>query len=392
MKKLSAIIISIVLLLTLCACKKNGGDSASSVVSDSEAFVKPTDYAVVLSMKINPGFNIYIDSKNYVVGLEALNEDAKVVKQNTKSSTADIKSVMKSILTAAKDKGFLKDNAEINLKITELNNTQLNPSEILNDAASAVKNAANELKTTVTVNTADTTANGNEAQSNSPTESNTEQTASNNASSATQSTSSVHKHTYSKATCTEPAKCSCGATTGSALGHSWKAATCQAPKTCKTCNITEGAKANHTFENGKCTVCGLLNILNPKTNIKLEEEYVAKVYNTYDENSIYAPGIAFYNDGGYGEGVYCLLLEANFSTEIVEGRNPVTYNGKKYYRQGGGMNPAYVEMTDTEIVITNDTNKIKMVLMGDGNLKVTSSNNKSYSTDTVLSISWNYLK
>ena len=120
MKKFSALILSLVLLLTLCACSKKGDDLSSSdtdltssAVSDSTAFVKPTDYAVVLSMKINPHFNIYLDSGNYVVGLESLNEDAETVKKSTKASVADINSVMKSILTAAKDTGFLKENIEI---------------------------------------------------------------------------------------------------------------------------------------------------------------------------------------------------------------------------------------------------------------------------------------
>ncbi len=34
--------------------------------------------------------------------------------------------------------------------------------------------------------------------------------------------STSHTHSYSKATCTKPATCSCGATTGSTLGHKWK--------------------------------------------------------------------------------------------------------------------------------------------------------------------------
>ena len=160
MKKFSALILSLVLLLTLCACSKKGDDLSSSdtdltssAVSDSTAFVKPTDYAVVLSMKINPHFNIYLDSGNYVVGLESLNEDAETVKKSTKASVADINSVMKSILTAAKDTGFLKENIEIDLEITELNNTELNEADILIEAATAVESSASGLGITVSVNT-----------------------------------------------------------------------------------------------------------------------------------------------------------------------------------------------------------------------------------------------
>lgn len=72
----------------------------------------------------------------------------------------------------------------------------------------------------------------------------------------------THDFTYSPATCTEPAKCSCGATSGNALGHQWISATCQAPKTCNRCKITEG-KADPTAHvdtdnNGRCDLCNAL--------------------------------------------------------------------------------------------------------------------------------------
>ncbi len=38
--------------------------------------------------------------------------------------------------------------------------------------------------------------------------------------------------------------------------HDWTDATCQAPKTCTVCGATEGEKAEHTYVNGICSVCG----------------------------------------------------------------------------------------------------------------------------------------
>ncbi len=69
-------------------------------------------------------------------------------------------------------------------------------------------------------------------------------------------TKPVHKHSYSKATCTEPAKCSCGATDGSALGHNWNKATCLKAKTCSRCGLSEGGVASHNYVNNVCTICG----------------------------------------------------------------------------------------------------------------------------------------
>ena len=39
--------------------------------------------------------------------------------------------------------------------------------------------------------------------------------------------------------------------------HDWKAATCEAAKTCSLCGKTEGEPADHTYENGVCTICGV---------------------------------------------------------------------------------------------------------------------------------------
>ncbi len=67
----------------------------------------------------------------------------------------------------------------------------------------------------------------------------------------------AHTHSYYDATCTAPAKCSCGATKGSALGHKWQEATCKAPKTCSVCKDVNGNKADHNYDNntGICSVC-----------------------------------------------------------------------------------------------------------------------------------------
>jgi len=73
-----------------------------------------------------------------------------------------------------------------------------------------------------------------------------------------------HTHSYSNATCTAPAKCSCGATKGSALGHKFSAATCTAPKKCSTCGATEGSALGHKYSSYKCTVCGAADPSAPK--------------------------------------------------------------------------------------------------------------------------------
>ncbi|MGM9663342.1 MAG: hypothetical protein ACI3XF_00740, partial [Eubacteriales bacterium] len=128
----------------------------------------------------------------------------------------------------------------------------------------------------------------------------------------------VHTHSYAPATCTKPATCSCGATTGTALGHIdtngdgicdrcntsfcqhvwspanatceqtktctkcgtvvaatghvWAAATCTSAKTCSVCGAKEGAALGHstTQVNGTsyyyCSRCGRADLIAHESN------------------------------------------------------------------------------------------------------------------------------
>ena len=69
-------------------------------------------------------------------------------------------------------------------------------------------------------------------------------------------TKAAHTHSFSSANCTQPQKCSCGATLGSALGHSYSSATCTSPKKCSRCGVTSGSALGHNYQNDKCTRCG----------------------------------------------------------------------------------------------------------------------------------------
>lgn len=72
----------------------------------------------------------------------------------------------------------------------------------------------------------------------------------------TTTTKAAHIHSFSSANCTQPQKCSCGATLGSPLGHSYSSATCTSPKKCSRCGTTSGSALGHNYKSGKCTRCG----------------------------------------------------------------------------------------------------------------------------------------
>lgn len=64
----------------------------------------------------------------------------------------------------------------------------------------------------------------------------------------------THTHTFSKATCVSPKKCTdCGAVSGKALGHTYSAATCTSPKKCTRCNATSGEALGHKYSAATCT-------------------------------------------------------------------------------------------------------------------------------------------
>lgn len=92
-------------------------------------------------------------------------------------------------------------------------------------------------------------------------------------SSTVESSELIHTHTYSKATCTEPAKCFCGATEGRALGHSFTAATCTEPKKCKTCGVTEGLALRHRFSEATCTSASVCTKCGISIGIALGHDY-----------------------------------------------------------------------------------------------------------------------
>ncbi|MBQ8267575.1 MAG: CotH kinase family protein [Clostridia bacterium] len=92
-------------------------------------------------------------------------------------------------------------------------------------------------------------------------------------------------HSYADATCSSPKTCNrCNATNGSALGHSYIDATCTAPTTCAKCGKTRGSALGHSYVAGECT---------RKNNGKIcgdySESYCPKLYLTGDMSQITDP-------------------------------------------------------------------------------------------------------
>lgn len=245
MKKLIALMLVIAFVFTLSACndKNTASNPDTNVSTGSETFVKPENYASVLLVCINPQFKLYLDENNNVLAVEPVNEDAKSFSKSIDFKNKSIETVIGNIVEQASENGFIKENVTVNFEIAE-QKEEINNSDILSKAVSAANKKATELKIEIKAeikendNSQTTETNSENTQtdkiSKPTTSSKTEETTKKEESSSkpttttkpTESSKPTHTHNFSAATCTEPQKCSCGATQGAALSHNFKDGVC----------------------------------------------------------------------------------------------------------------------------------------------------------------------
>ena len=221
MKRILALVMATVILLTLSACGQGDVSSpdSSSQGSSETVFVKPDNYATVLLVTINPQFRLYLDKDSNVLAVEAVNKDAQSFADTIKFEDKKVDAVVEEIVTKSNEKGFVKENAEVKFEVAEQKDEQVNVTEILNKVTTTANQTAQELKITINVKAEDKST--VESQGDSSSDSSNVQ--SEDASSETESS---HTHNFSKATCTKAKTCSCGETEGKALGHNYKDGVC----------------------------------------------------------------------------------------------------------------------------------------------------------------------
>ena len=369
MKRFLAVLLALALFFTLSACRKEKTSSNSSSqtstteTTNQDLFVKPENYASVVTVTINPAFNLYLDISNNVLVVEPVNDDAKEIINKIDTAKGNIGAIVKSIVTAANDGGFVKENAEISFEITEIKDKTIDTNSILTKAKETAQNSFKELNIKVNVKTsvkkdaesfADKTTSSSQSQSGgtnntSSTNNKTEDKKPTNTPTTSTESKPTHTHKFSDATCTEPQKCSCGATQGSALGHKWVEATCKAPKTCSVCKVTEGNTGDHKYIDGTCKFCSGKEVLNPKTHLKEGKNYY--YVSTFGDSQYFLCIYQFIDsqltvrDEPWG--VYATDIPENDR----ENDDVINYKGKTFYPIGyGGPLPEY-SITDEEIVL-----------------------------------------
>ncbi len=267
------------------ACSKNDASSQSSEAMQTDAFVKPDNYATILSVKDIPEFNFYLDEEGDVLAVEPLSENAKQIAKNLDLKEKDLEKTIGSIVVKAHEKGYIKDKATVSFSIDETKQEKAETDNILSKVTQVISKAADDLEIQIEINNNSNKSEDNNAKS----ENITSDFGTKNDDKPIQN---KHTHTFSTATCTQPPKCSCGAMKGKPIGHKWTEATCKVAKTCSVCKTSEGNRAAHKYVKGVCSVCKQKD---PNFKEYLSGKYTAQYLSNPLSNPIYNGSPLKYN-------------------------------------------------------------------------------------------------
>ncbi len=235
MKKFLCLFLAALICVTCFAgCGKKNTDVTSSGTVSGSDFVKPENYASVVVVTINPQFKLYLDKDNKVLAVEPVNDDAKSIENKVQFENKKVDEVVNNLIVAANDGGFVKTDATIDIKITEVVDEKIDTTAILSTITTSTNTKLTELEITAEIKTAVEIEKKEEVTSSE---------------SSTSSEAPACKHEKTKAV---------SASTGKNVIDSSKLDVISHNKVCSTCNAIVGTE-KHTVKNGACTVCGQKN-------------------------------------------------------------------------------------------------------------------------------------
>ncbi|MBE6903232.1 MAG: hypothetical protein E7480_01330 [Ruminococcaceae bacterium] len=260
MKKIISLLILAVLLLSCFAgCSpKSAGDTSSDIVSGD--FEKPENYATVMLVTINPQFRLYLDEEGVVLAVEAINDDAKTIK-NISFKDQKAETVVQNLVVAANDGGFIKENAVVDIKIASVKDNDV--TEILDKVKTSVNTKLTEMKieaevkASVSKDILPEEDSSSQITSSEEISSDTSSVESSSEPSSNTSSAPACKHTNKKATPAATGKNTIDASKLDMVNHNL---------VCADCNASLGTEA-HKVENGKCTLCSQNNFAQKKFSV-----------------------------------------------------------------------------------------------------------------------------
>lgn len=341
MKKFLSLILTLIIVFAFSACSNDTATTNSEGSSNSATeFVAPKNYATVVLVTINPQFKLYLDAADKVLAVEPVNEDAKSLAKKIQTQKGDFETVIDNIIVAANNSGFVKQNAKVDFKVTEVKDEKVNAKTVLNKAKDTADKSFKKINITIEV----TTSVDEALVSTIPTASSTDKTSN----IADLSSETVHTHKYSAATCTKPATCSCGAINGTAL--------------------------DHKYLNGACTYCKAKdpNYKSPTyTSVKIKAcewnfMFVSSNGTLYDCTLILNQNVPTI-DAALGDKI---------DPDMPEAQDALNFEGSLYYfGRGTGPVPLKSVTEDGTTITVTDTANRKLVLtrIDENTLKVVSS-------------------
>ncbi|MBQ2675993.1 MAG: hypothetical protein IJF54_01140 [Clostridia bacterium] len=253
MKKLLCVLLAALLFVTcLASCGDKPAEDKTTVTTTAsttaQTFKKPDNYASVVLVTINPQFKLYLDANGTVLAVEPVNKDAKSIETKISFENKKVDTVVNTIIQAANDSGFVKKDVVIDVKVTEVVNKEVAPTQILDQIKTSANDKLEELEIKAEVTTS------------------VEITEQPTSESTTAAPTTVQNTTTAKPVC-KHTNVKFSTVTGSNTIDSSKLDIINHKKVCADCGETI-ALEKHTVKNGKCAICGQSNFNTSKITAK----------------------------------------------------------------------------------------------------------------------------
>lgn len=184
-RKFFYIFLCLIWMMALCSCgekektTETQTDSLKTTESKKEIVEPqvPSEYAMAAEITINPKLKLYFDSDKVVIGVEYLNEDAKIAFQEVDFLNVTLDECMKKLVDAAVEHEFLADGKNVDIKVVDIQDSSYDETALREEWEQTAKKALEEkgVKADVTVESDGTKESTEETTEEPTTESTTEE-------------------------------------------------------------------------------------------------------------------------------------------------------------------------------------------------------------------------
>jgi len=141
MKKLIALLLAVVMMLSLVACGQTSGSGAQK----EQDFTVPEDSVCAVWVQINPEFELYINESGNITAMNCLNKDAEKAFKGIDVTGADFERGFRLLLDAVYENGFVSGGeVQITWGVSRLTDAVFDDAVIVDGFARATESFSNE--------------------------------------------------------------------------------------------------------------------------------------------------------------------------------------------------------------------------------------------------------